>query len=280
MQAMIGFDYLRNAIGGWLARYLSHPLRGYKPLATTQFEALRQSLRPGDVLLVEGNTRISTAIKYLTQSTWSHAALYVGIVPGISGEEQEPKTLIEADLVNGVWVVPLSMYAGFHTRICRPVGLSDGDVHRIVRFAISRLGDKYDLKNVVDLARYLLPEPPVPTGWRRRMLAFGSGEPTSAICSTMIAQVFQSIGYPILPALAMGDDADAFPGAREETWRRRHYSLFTPRDFDISPYFSVIKPSVQNGFDFRNMKWAGSHALDTAANLAVDSVEQYDVRNE
>ena len=37
--------------------------------------ALRATLQPGDVLLVEGNNHISGVIKYLTQSTWSHAAL-------------------------------------------------------------------------------------------------------------------------------------------------------------------------------------------------------------
>ncbi len=36
------------------------------------------TLRKGDVLLVEGTSRFSSAIKYLTQSTWSHAALYIG----------------------------------------------------------------------------------------------------------------------------------------------------------------------------------------------------------
>ena len=32
-------------------------------------------IEPGDVLLVEGDNRISAIIKYLTQSTWSHSAL-------------------------------------------------------------------------------------------------------------------------------------------------------------------------------------------------------------
>lgn len=68
-------------IGGWLAAYLSHPIRGFAPLATYSAAQLRASLEPADVLLVEGNLRISTAIKYLTQSTWSHAALYVGPQP-------------------------------------------------------------------------------------------------------------------------------------------------------------------------------------------------------
>ena len=35
-------------------------------------------MEPGDILLVEGNQRVSSAIKYLTQSTWSHAAFYLG----------------------------------------------------------------------------------------------------------------------------------------------------------------------------------------------------------
>ena len=33
------------------------------------------------MVLVEGNERISECIKYLTQSSWSHSALYVGDEP-------------------------------------------------------------------------------------------------------------------------------------------------------------------------------------------------------
>lgn len=256
---MFGFEFVCSNIGKALARYLSEPLRGFKPVATTDVGVLRRTLRPGDVLLVEGNTRISTAIKYLTQSTWSHAALYVGSVPELDSDEQDPKVLIEADLVEGVWAVPLSAYSGFHTRICRPAGLSSEEIAKVVRFVVARLGDQYDLKNVIDLARYLLPEPPVPTRWRRRMLSLGSGEPTRAICSTVIAQAFQSIRYPILPVAAgTADEIVSKPTPRATIWKRRHYTLFTPRDFDISPYFSVIKPSMQDGFDFRSMKWSES----------------------
>lgn len=64
---------------------------------------------------------------------------------------------------------------------------------------VSRLGLAYDLKNIIDLARYLLPTPPVPSFMRRKMLALGSGDPTRAICTTLIAQAFQSVRYPILP---------------------------------------------------------------------------------
>lgn len=66
------------------------------------------ALRPGDVLLIEGNTRISAAIKYLTQSTWSHAALFVGDALGPLAPGEEPATLIEADMRDGVRAIPLN----------------------------------------------------------------------------------------------------------------------------------------------------------------------------
>ena len=64
-------------VGRLLARYLERPVAGYEPFTPSDPAALTASLRPGDVLLVEGNNKISGVIKYLTQSTWSHAALYV-----------------------------------------------------------------------------------------------------------------------------------------------------------------------------------------------------------
>ena len=77
------------------------------------------TLRPGDVLLVEGNNHISGVIKYLTQSTWSHAALYVGPIGDRATEDGEPwlqKPISGTEVV----AVPLSKYSRFHTRICRP----------------------------------------------------------------------------------------------------------------------------------------------------------------
>jgi len=275
---MFGFDIACSAIGKALARYLSSPRSNFKPLAVTDSGALRRSLKPGDVLLVEGNSRVSTAIKYLTQSTWSHAALYVGVGADVAGGESDPKVLIEADLVEGVRAVPLSTYSGFHARICRPVGLSEEDIRQVVRFVVSRLGNKYDLKNVIDLARYLLPEPPVPTRWRRRMLLLGSGEPTRAICSTMIAQAFQSIKYPILPlAMDAVTDVEGMPHQRDITWMRRHHSLFTPRDFDISPCFSVIKPTLKDGFGFRRLRWKESSTGESG--VAFESVQASGIRD-
>ncbi len=239
-------------LGGWLARYLDQPIPHYEPLATVSLDCLGKVLRPADVVLVEGKSRISTPIKYLTQSTWSHAALFVGDF-GQTGRGIDAPTLIEADLREGVRAVALSHYGGHNLRICRPAGLTEADGVLVCRYAIERLGLKYDLKNVTDLARYLLPVPPVPVYWRRQLLALGSGTPTRAICSTLIAQAFQSVRYPILPYIET-DGGRLTQGARE-VLQVRHHSLFTPRDFDISPYFQILKPEVECGFDYHRLTW-------------------------
>jgi hypothetical protein len=243
------------AIGNLLASFLSRPTRRFQPRAAAGAQRLRALLEPGDVLLVEGDTRVGTVIRYLTQSTWSHAAMYVGEVPGVAGDGAEPNVLIEADLVRGVCAVPLSAYAGMHTRICRPIGLSKDEVSRLIGYMVGSLGRKYDLKNLFDLARYFLPLPPVPSRWRRELLQLGSGEPTRAICSTLIAQAFQSIRYPVL-ADRPGIRSDEAEDGGQPTFASRPAALCVPRDFDISPYFSVVKPGMNAEFDFRRLRWA------------------------
>jgi len=249
---------MMGSIGRGLGRYLSEPVANYRPLTTSAPTLLAPTLRPGDVLLVEGNTRVSTAIKYLSQSTWSHAALYIGDALAKDGSDEEAPVLVEVDMVGGVWAVPLNRYTAFHTRICRPIGLSAEDAQRVVDYAISRLGHAYDLKNMFDLARYLLPMPPLPSRWRRRIMALGSGDPTKSICSTLIAQAFQSVGYPILPEMVRRNSDPGADDHNREILTIRHYSLYMPRDFDISPYFQVVKPTVEHGFTYRSVSRAAA----------------------
>jgi hypothetical protein len=255
---------IRRSIGRAVGRYLSEPLKNYRPLTTSAPHMLAAALRPADVLLVEGNTRVSSGIKYLTQSTWSHAALYVGDALG-STDGEEPAVLLEVDMVEGVWAVPLSKYTAFHTRICRPIALTAEDVERVVAYALSRMGQTYDLKNMFDLARYLLPMPPLPSRWRRRIMALGSGDPTKSICSTLIAQAFQSVGYPILPDMVRRRSDPGADDHNRELLTIRHYSLYTPRDFDISPYFEVVKPTIEHGFSYKGLARAEAKAERRAA---------------
>src|SRR6267143_4535251 len=147
-------------MGGRLATYLAQPIR-VAQTATASLEQLGAALEPGDVLLVEGNTRVSVAIKYLTQSTWSHAMFYIGDVLGPPAPGEKPGVLVEADMLYGIRAVPLSDVSGMNTRICRPVGLPREDLQAVIKFTLSHIGGRYDLKNVFDLARYLLPTPPV-----------------------------------------------------------------------------------------------------------------------
>jgi hypothetical protein len=194
------------------------------------------ALRPGDVLLVEGKQRFSTAIKYLTQSNWSHAALYIG-----HGE------FIEADLKFGVIKVSVEKYGEFHTRICRPVGVDESKLKVMIEYIKKKQGLSYDVKNIIDLARFLFPTPMVPTSWKRKMLEFGSGDPTKVICSSVIAQAFQQIQYPILPKVSSKQGKLEFS--------MRHHSFYTPSDFDRSPYFKIIKPTLIDDFEYQKFSW-------------------------
>src|SRR6201996_2396584 len=200
-----------DQLGKLIAGYLEKEVPGYEPFTPSDPENLRKDMQPGDVLLVEGNNRISGIIKYLTQST----------------------------------------YFSYPPRICRPVGLTYEDRHTVCRYAINRIGFGYDTKNIVDLMRFLIPMP-IPQRWRRRMLALGSGDPTKMICSALIAQAFDAVRYPILPKITRAGSRRA----RRDILHIRHSSLYMPRDFDISPYFEIVKPPIVNGFDYTALHWA------------------------
>ena len=258
-----------------LAKYLTKTVSSYQPFSVHRTASLAAIMQPGDILLVEGDQRVSSAIKYLTQSTWSHAAFYIDKMPDTfeSGPTEDNPTgvnpakdsndrnlLIEADLENGVIAAPLSKYSKNNIRICRPLNLTESDLDKLCRYMANGIGMKYDLKNIIDLMRYLLPNPPVPRRWRRRMLALGSGDPTRAICSTLIAQAFQSIQYPILPS-RICTELDG--KIKRELMHIRHHSLFAPRDFDISPYFQIVKPELYTEFDYLTIDWH-THSDGTA----------------
>lgn len=246
--------------GRMIIRYLEKPILNYRSYQFLPLAELEANLQPGDILLVEGNQRISSAIKYLTQSTWSHAAFYVGREAGLKDKHGHTAALVEADLSEGVIAASLTKYLGYNTRICRPALITDEDQKAVSSYIIASLGQSYDVKNVIDLARYLLPQPPVPQSWRRKMIALGSGEPTQAICSTLIARAFQSVGYPILP--------DVTRENQREVMHIRHHSLFTPRDFDLSPYFAIVKPTIEKHPDYKSFNWANRHNDDQGQKIA------------
>lgn len=233
---------LRRGIGTLIATFLTKQVT-VEPALPVDIAALAHLLRKADVILVEGQLRISTVIKYLTQSTWSHAVLYTG-----DGE------CIDADVLAGVRRFPLSDLTPYRLRICRPINLTEEDAGTIISHAASRLGVQYDLKHVFDLARYMVPVP-VPSSWRRRAIALGSADPSRAICSTLVAESFQAVGYPILPEVPPPPYDSATGRSVSEIFHIKNTGLFTPRDFDLSPFFHVIKPDMPRPFDYRSLVW-------------------------
>ncbi len=246
-------SWLLRYFGRVLARFLTrttHIHRATLPPSPTQLLA---HLQIGDVLLVEGDSRISGAIKYLSQSSWSHAALFVGTRLADSGCNLT-HVFVEADITEGVRSVSIAEFNGQNVRICRPIGLNTEECTQVADFVIKRIGHQYDIRNVFDLARYLI-NSPVSVQLRRNMLVLGSGDPSRAICSTLVAQAFQSIHYPILPIIDRIARLDQCPDCIEEIIRVQHHSLYVPRDFDLSPYFQVINPSIPKDFDYKNLTW-------------------------
>src|SRR5258708_19683977 len=92
ISAQLHMNPVLRWMGGRLARYLATPIHGTQ-IATATLEQLAATLKPGDVLLIEGNTRVSVAIKYLTQSTCSHPMFYIAdpLAPPAAGD---PPTLL------------------------------------------------------------------------------------------------------------------------------------------------------------------------------------------
>jgi len=267
-----------------ITRLLTTPLPNYARYIANDLEKLKQHAQKGDVVLIDGNERVSLVIKYLTQSSWSHIAVYVGDWPlrrdpsrraeleAAFGDEAE-HLMVEA-LMEGVVFSPLSKYLERNMRVCRPVALRREDRDRILDELCARVGHRYDLKNIIDLARYFFPVSFVPRRLRPRALTVGSGEPTAVICSSMIAEAFQNVGFPILPRIERGKD-EAPPGRFARLFRRganrasRFFKqpppLVTPRDFDLSPYFEIVKCNLfeEMRFDYRKILWVDG---DDAAN--------------
>ncbi|MBK6854354.1 MAG: lipo-like protein [Burkholderiales bacterium] len=262
----------RQWLGARLASYLSHePPCDIAPEAREALARVAACLQPGDVILVEGSSRFSMGIKFLTQSTWSHAALYVGDAlanraGGLTAQGHRA-CVVEADLVEGVRAVGLELYAGRPVRICRAVSLSEVETQQVVAHAISRIGQRYDLKHIIDLMRWLSPKPLLPARWKRNVTALGSGDPMRAICSMLVAEAIQSVRYPILPRVErmrrVNEPHEAVT-TTSEVLHLRHASLFVPRDFDLSPYFEIVKPALVHGFDHRRLVW-GDQEIDPAA---------------
>ncbi len=253
---------LRSAIAEAILNWLTED-REPAEIPQCDFERIRYEVRPCDVLLTEGRNRVSDVIKYATQSAWSHSALYIGRIhdiedPVIRNKALEhfqgpPDTqlLIEGYIGKGTVITPLNFYRQDHIRICRPRGLSPTDAQNIIAFAVNKLGHEYDVRQILDLARFMLPWKFMPRRWRSSLFNPNAGQSTRTVCSTIIAEAFADVRFPILPHVKKHESTGV------ELYHRNP-RLYVPSDFDYSPYFEIIKyPFV--AFDaeapYRKLPW-------------------------
>lgn len=240
----------------------------------SDYERICFELKPCDVLLVEGRSRVSDVIRWITQSPWTHAALYIGRIHDIEDDDLSEivknyykgdagdRLVIESILGRGTRVQCLQVYKDEHMRICRPSRLSLQDSKQVRRYAISRLGVDYDVRQIFDLARFLLPWFILPRRWRSTLFESNPGRSARTVCSTMIAEAFAYVQFPILPLVKQSDDDNV-------QLFRRNPKLCTPSDFDYSPYFEIIKyPFVdfRHDQDYHMLPWDGSNELSDEEN--------------
>ena len=270
-----------------LTKLLTKPLRSYEQRIPNNLKNLKEHLRVGDVVLVEGDQRISQVIRYLTQSSWSHSALYIGdelrrFKPGLAdalvGEhgDEARHMVIEAVEGEGVVCSPIAKYVRHNLRVCRPRSLRREDLDRVLLQVVGQLGVPYSVRHVFDLARYFFPVSLIPGRFRRAALEYG-GQSRKVICSTLLAHAFAHVGYPIVPRVTIdevehnGSWLHRLVGRNghgtRALYREGNLSLISPRDFDLSPYFEIVKFNHLAGgkFDYRRIEWANGDDTTPAA---------------
>lgn len=242
-EGKIGLGW-RERLVRWVSRWLATDVQP-RSSPRTDFERLSEHLRPADVLLVEGRSRVAGVIQAVTLSSWTHAALYIGRAAELPEGEvrrvvedadwpEDTQLLLEAQMGEGVRVSPLTRYRGEHLRICRPRDMSESDRAAVIAYGCARYGTPYDTRQILDMLRFFLPYGILPRHWRSTLFEAGHGDMIRAICSTLLANAFASVQYPILPTIHRGEHG-------EMIFVRRNGRLITPSDFDYSPYFDIIK---------------------------------------
>jgi hypothetical protein len=266
----------------WL---IADPSAQLEPLCN--FAAVERQIAIADVLLVEGRSRVSEVIKVVTQSSWSHSALCIGRLSDYENPHLRQRILehyqsdlpiddrvllIESHLGRGTIISPIDHYRLDNLRLCRPKDIAPEDAHEVISFAIGCLGLEYDVRQILDLARYLFPWSILPRRWRSSLFRYHAGQATRMICSTLIAEAFARVNFPILPSVHKDEHGMHFI--------RRNPRLVTPSSFDYSPYFDVMKFPLYNltiGQAYRSSVTHDEVPVATNKTIVVDVPERVEV---
>ena len=278
---------------------LTRPVKGYGAGEVTNLVKLKSRLKPGDVVLVSGNARISYVVKVLTLSQWSHVVLYVGdrrdLITPREREQWERKygpeclkhLVVDADPLRGVHLKPVDDFVGLMLRQCRPDALSAEDISQVIRYALSQQGRPYDVKHIIRLLFfYAFPWELFPAGVKRTVNEFTLSE-SDTICSRVLSEAFQSVGYPIRPLwgienrrstsnraasflsglrhrgrsagrlLAGGRMKKAFHRLGDTRYleaRLKGTRYITPADYDLSRFFSIVKDRSDLSINYQSIR--------------------------
>lgn len=253
-------------LSNWLIQKLNNYLtkeQAKSPSYLCDFDRICQEARTADVLLIEGKNRISKIIQRITHSPWSHAVLYIGRLHNIDDPQLREEIhqnyqgrlneqlIIESMIGKGTIITPISTYKNEHIRICRPTGLSYQDAQKIIAYVSKSLGKEYNVRHIIDLARFLLKTRFLPSRWRSSLFDSNHSQTSKDICSSVIADAFASIRFPILPLVRENKE-------KKLEMIPRNIKLFVPSDFDYSPYFDIIKYPIFNlskMSPYQNLPW-------------------------
>ena len=266
-------EVLKTIMSRLVAKRLNRRTTHYFYRIPNNMENMKKHIRKGDVVLVEGDQRLSELIKMFSQSHWSHSAFYIGdeLIRTENPHKDEvlnkfgdkaKHLLVEALTTKGVIVSPIDIYEFYNTRVCRPFAISEKDVNKVIEIVISHIGKPYDNRNIYHLALSLIP--PWMNPWRKRSveICLGNCDEFQVTCSGMIAKAFQFVGYPISPAIHNDEDKkEVFAGDSPygHSFTKRHYSQISPADYDLSPNFEIVKFNIikDGRFDYKSLNLLG-----------------------
>lgn len=263
-----------NSLYQWFCDFLQHDRPG-SIIRLSDFDRLSRTLQPGDVILIDGRSRLDEALKNVTSSRWSRAILYLGQPHEIAdpalrrqlGEYlpcgPETRLILSARLDSGITLQSLSLLEHEHLRICRPRSLNNEERQALIRHAISRLGVGTQ-RSWFAVITLLLPWSWLPRRWRCSTFAALAGSLLRQITGTPVGEAFGFVQFPVMPLVKQERDGASHLYSRQP-------GIYFASDFDHSPYLDIIKYPFIDQLDNRRIRlqpWTGQRGeLDAVAEI-------------
>lgn len=261
-----------NGFYNWCCDFLQHDRPG-SIIRLSDFDRLSRTLQPGDVILIDGRSRLDEALKSVTSSRWSRAILYLGQPHDIADPAlrrqlaeylpcgPDTRLILSARLDSGITLQSLSLLEHEHLRICRPRSLDNEERQALIRHAISRLGVGTQ-RSWFSVITLLLPWSLLPRRWRCSSFAALAGSLLRQITGTPVGEAFNFVQFPVMPLVKQERDGASHLYSRQP-------GIYFASDFDHSPYLDIVKYPFIDQLDNRHVRlqpWTGRrHDMSTPA---------------